>query len=184
MIPILETDRLRLRPWRDDDREPWLALCADERVYAYLGRMPSPDEALATATRLAERLERDGFGWWILELRATGAFAGTIALQHVPFEARFTPAVEVGWRLASEHWGHGYATEGGRAALDHAFDVLGHEQVVAMTARVNVPSQNVMRRLDMRSDPADDFDMPRIAEGDPLRPHVLYRANRDERVRT
>ena len=105
-------------------------------------------------------------------------FAGVVALQDVPFEAPFTPAREVGWRFAYDHWGHGYATEGARAALDFAFERLGWHEVVAFTAALNLRSQKVMERLGMTHDPNDDFDHPRIPEGDPLRRHLLYRASR------
>ena len=94
------------------------------------------------------------------------------------FEVHFTPAVEVGWRLAHEYWGRGYAPEGGRAALDYAFDVIGLDEVVSFTATSNERSQRVMARIGMTRDRADDFDHPNVPEGDPLRPHVLYRITR------
>jgi ribosomal-protein-alanine N-acetyltransferase len=96
-------------------------------------------------------------------------------VQWVPFEARFTPAMEVGWRLARSAWGHGYATEAARAALQFAFTEAGLRQVIAMTTPANVRSQAVMRRLGMTRDPAEDFDHPRVPDGHPLRRHVLYR---------
>jgi len=100
-------------------------------------------------------------------------------LQDVPFAAHFTPALEVGWRLAAEFWGNGYATEGARAALAFAFQTLHRSEVIAMTAKINVRSQRVMQRLGMAYDPGDDFDSPRVADGSPLRPHVLFRIARD-----
>jgi RimJ/RimL family protein N-acetyltransferase len=108
-------------------------------------------------------------------VRESGTMIGFTGLVPVPFEAPFTPAVEVGWRLARDAWGHGYATEAARASLDHGFGEAGLEEVVAMTATTNERSMAVMRRLGMRRDPADDFDHPRIPSEHRLCRHVLYR---------
>jgi RimJ/RimL family protein N-acetyltransferase len=178
MGPIIETPRLVLRPWRDTDVEPWVAMSADPRVMEFFTSISERAEAETMAAVLRERLERDGYGWWVMEVKDGAPFAGVIALQDVPFEAPFTPALEVGWRLAHEHWGHGYATEGARAALAFAFSALRREEVVAMTAAVNVRSRNVMERLGMTRDARDDFDHPRLAPGHRLRRRVLYRAKR------
>ena len=85
------------------------------------------------------------------------------------------PRVEVGWRIAYEHWDKGIATEGARAALDAAFGELGLPEVVSFTVKGNTRSRRVMERLGMRHDPREDFDHPRLPEGHPLRRHVLYR---------
>ncbi|HVS44993.1 MAG TPA: GNAT family N-acetyltransferase, partial [Candidatus Dormibacteraeota bacterium] len=108
-------------------------------------------------------------------------FIGFVGLQRVPFEAHFTPAVEVGWRLDPAHWGHGYATEAALACLDLGFGPLGLEEIVSMTTPGNARSWRVMERIGMHRDPADDFDHPRIAEGHPIRRHVVYRLRADER---
>ena len=114
----------------------------------------------------------------MVEVRGGAPFAGLICLQAVPFETPFTPANEIGWRFAYEHWGRGYATEGARAALEFAFERLGWDEVVAFTAASNLRSQRVMERLGMSHDPRDDFDHPRLQAGDPLRRHLLYRIKR------
>ncbi len=173
--PTIETERLVLRPWRDDDVAPWAAMSADPRVMEFFPATLTQSEAEETAMRVRERLERDGIGWWALEVKGGAPFAGVIALQNVPFEAPFTPATEVGWRLAVDQWGKGYATEGAAAALRFAFETLALPEVVAMTAAVNARSRRVMERLGMTYDSADDFDHPRLPEGHPLRCHVLYR---------
>lgn len=173
--PTLETPRLLLRPWRDTDLEPWFALNADPRVMEFFPALYTRAEAERTMTLMREYLERDGYGWWVLERKDGASFAGVIALQDVPFSAAFTPATEVGWRLAHAYWGSGYATEGARAALDFAFKQRELLEVVAMTATTNVRSQRVMERLGMTHDPRDDFDHPRIEPGHPLHRHVLYR---------
>ena len=113
-----------------------------------------------------------------MEAKDVAPFVGVIALQHVPFEARFTPALEIGWRLAPAFWGRGYATEGAAAALAFAFETLGRDEVVSMTSVVNLRSQRVMQRLGMRRDPAGGFDSPFVPEGSPLRRQVLYRLAR------
>ena len=112
---------------------------------------------------------------WALEVVATGEFIGFTGLSVPRFETPFMPAVEIGWRLARSSWGQGYASEAARCALRFAFDEIGLDEVVSFTSTANVRSQAVMRRIGMTHDPADDFDHPMIADGHPLRRHVLYR---------
>jgi RimJ/RimL family protein N-acetyltransferase len=178
VAPIIETSRLILRPWTDADVEEWVAMSADPRVMEFFPSTLERADAERTATVMRERMERNGFGWWALEVKGGAPFAGVVALQDVPFESHFTPAFEVGWRLPYAHWGRGYATESARAALDFAFTELQHDAVVAMTAAVNLRSQKVMQRLGMTYDAVDDFDNPRLAAGHRLQRHVLYRAKR------
>lgn len=174
-LAVLETPRLILRGWRDTDVEAWAAMCADPRVMEYFPSTRDRAWAEATAHLFRTELERNGYGWWPIEVKGGTPFAGVIILQEIPFEAHFTPAMEVGWWLAYDSWGHGYATEGARAALGFAFRELHRTEVVAITTPVNVRSRRVMQRLGMTRDPKDDFENPRIAEGHPLRTHVLYR---------
>jgi ribosomal-protein-alanine N-acetyltransferase len=174
-MPELRTERLLLRRWREADRAPFAALNADPEVMAHF---PEP-LARAASDQMVDRIEavfdRDGFGLWAVEVVATGRFIGFTGMNEVGFTAHFTPAVEVGWRLARAAWGHGYATEAARAALRFGFDTVGLAGVVSFTSTTNTRSQAVMRRLGMTHDPADDFDHPRIPERHRLRRHVLYR---------
>lgn len=175
----METERLIMRRWRDSDREPFAALNADPRVMEHFPAPMTRDESDALVDRIEQRFDEHGYGLWALEVRETGEFIGFAGLALQTFEAPFTPAVEVGWRLARSAWGHGYATEAGRRALVHGFEEAGLEEIVSITAVLNVRSQAVMRRLGMTRDPADDFDHSMIPEGHPLRPHVLYRITKD-----
>ena len=102
----------------------------------------------------------------------------------VGFDAPFTPAVEIGWRLAREHWGLGYASEAAWTALRCGFDRLGLNEVVAFTAQANLPSEKVMQAIGMHHDSADDFDHPKLAAGHPLEHHVLYRISREQWLQT
>jgi RimJ/RimL family protein N-acetyltransferase len=180
-MATIETPRLLLRHWKDSDIEPWVAMNADPRVTEFFSSTYT--RAISEAAAMLRRRELDelGYGWWVVEVRGGAPFAGVVVLGEVPFEAHFTPAREVGWRFAPEHWGNGYATEGARGALEHAFAALGWHEVVAMTAVQNLRSQRVMRRLGMTRDPADDFEHPKVEEGHPLRRHVLYRIPKRQR---
>lgn len=151
----------------------------DPRVYEFLGPIPSADVVHASFDRLRAKLETDGYGWWVVDIRGGASFAGCVILQDVPFAAHFTPALEIGWHFAAEHWGKGYATEAARAALSYAFETLGAREVVAMTAKRNTRSQRVMQKLGMTTTRADDFGHPRIAPESPIHAHVLYRIPRD-----
>jgi RimJ/RimL family protein N-acetyltransferase len=173
MEPV--TERLLLRRWKDEDRVPFAALNADPAVMEHFPARLTRAESDAFVDRNIAQHDEQGWGLWALELRATGAFIGYTGLAVPRFEAHFTPAVEVGWRLARDAWGHGYASEAARAAVAVGFDEVGFDEIVSFTATGNVRSMRVMERIGMTHDPADDFDHPALPEGSPLRRHVLYR---------
>jgi RimJ/RimL family protein N-acetyltransferase len=176
----LQTERLILRPWREADREPFAALNADARVMEYMPSVLSRAQSDALAAELIAELEARTFGLWAIEVPGVAEFAGFVGL-HVPtFEAPFTPCVELGWRLACDFWGRGYATEAARAAVRDGFERVGLAEVLAWTVPTNVRSRRVMEKIGMCRSPGDDFDHPRVQEGHPLRRHVLYRLGRDE----
>ncbi len=176
----LRTERLLLRPWRDEDRAPFAALNADPEVVRHLPGALDRAASDALLDRLEAQRRELGYGLWAVEVVGGAACIGFVGLQPLPFDQPPAPAVEVGWRLAREHWGRGYATEGARGALAHAFDVLGLDEVVSMTVPANTRSRAVMERLGMHRDPADDFDHPGLPVGHPLRRHVLHRLRRGE----
>jgi RimJ/RimL family protein N-acetyltransferase len=171
----LETPRLRLRPWRAADREPFAALNADPVVMEHFPARLDRAASDALADRIATGLDERGWGLWALEVPGVTPFAGFVGLSAPGFEAPFTPAVEVGWRLARPWWGHGYASEAAREAVRFGLDELGLDEVVSFTTVGNVRSRQVMERIGLTHDPADDFDHPSLPEGHPQRRHVLYR---------
>ena len=179
----LRTPRLRLRQWVDADLEPFAALNADGEVMRHLqgalGRKESDAYAAVRRAAIAEH----GHGMWAVEVVDGAAFAGMVGLAEPDFEARFTPAVTVGWRFAREHWGRGYASEAARAAVAFGFESLGLEEILSWTTVDNAASRRVMERIGMTRDAADDFDHPLRSPSDPTRPHVLYRLRRPHWLR-
>jgi RimJ/RimL family protein N-acetyltransferase len=174
----VRTERLLLRRWRESDREPFAALSADPRVMEYFERTQSRADSDAGVDRVMRRWADIGFGFWAVEILGDAPFIGFAGLSKPPFDAHFTPCVEVGWRLAAEYWGRGYATEAARTAVRVGFEELGLDEIVALTVPANRRSIRVMEKLGMQRDPRDDFDHPMVAEGHPLRRHVLYRLRR------
>jgi RimJ/RimL family protein N-acetyltransferase len=172
---VLTTARLRLRPWRNDDLEPFAALNADARVREFFPSVQTHQESAESMRYIDDHFRRHGFGLWAVEVIAAAPFIGFTGLSVPSFDAPFMPCVELGYRLAFEHWGHGYATEGARAAIAFGFTTVGLDEIVAMTAVRNERSRRVMERLGMTYSAADDFDHPNIVAGHPLRRHVLYR---------
>jgi RimJ/RimL family protein N-acetyltransferase len=177
-VSDLRTPRLVLRQWRDSDLAPFAKLNADPEVMHHFPSVLTRPESDALALGARALIASRGWGLWAVEVVDGAPFIGFVGLSQPRFEAHFTPAVEIGWRLASGHWGRGYATEGARAAIAFAFEELGLEEIVSFTTIANDRSRRVMERLGMTHDPADDFDHPLLAPGDPLRPHVLYRLRR------
>jgi RimJ/RimL family protein N-acetyltransferase len=172
---MIKTERLILRPWRADDLEPMAAINADPLVVRHLPGPMTRDETAAMLARKQEHLAEHGFTSFAVEVPGVAPFIGYVGLQWPGFEAHFMPAVEVGWRLASAHWGKGYATEAARAALRFGFEDLNLDQIVSFTVPANKPSWAVMERIGMTRDARDDFDHPRMPEEHPLRRHLLYR---------
>jgi len=175
MARELVSERLLLRRWRAGDRAPYAAMNADPRVREHFPGVLTREQSDQQIDRIEEELERAGFGFWALELRDGGDFIGFTGLLRTTYEAHFTPAVEIGWRLAHDAWGHGYATEAARVCLRFGFEDLGLDEIVALTPTGNHRSRAVMERIGMTRDPADDFDFPELAPEDPLARTVLYR---------
>jgi RimJ/RimL family protein N-acetyltransferase len=174
-LTALATDRLLLRQWRDADREPFAAMNADPEVMRYFPKLLTREESDALIDNQGLVLDLRGWGLWAVEVVGGAPFVGFVGLAEPQFDAHFTPCVEVGWRLAREQWGRGYATEAARAVLAFGFDELGLDEIVALTTSANARSRRVMERLGMTHDPADDFEHPVLPEGHPIRRHVLYR---------
>jgi RimJ/RimL family protein N-acetyltransferase len=178
--PELATERLLLRRWRKDDVAAFAALNADARVMEHFPGRLSHVQSRALLQRIEAHFERHGFGLWALERRDVAGALGFTGLSVPEFEAAFTPCVEIGWRLACEHWGRGYATEAARAVVEHAFGELGLAELVAFTVPANARSLAVMGRLGMRLDDPRGFEHPALPPGHPLRRHLLYRLSRPD----
>jgi ribosomal-protein-alanine N-acetyltransferase len=176
----LETARLRLRRWRASDIEPFAAINADPRVMEHFPAPLSRAESAFMLEQIEVGFARDGFGLWALEEIENGTLLGLTGLSPVPFATHFTPAVEVGWRLAVAAWGQGYATEAANAALEFGFAQAGLDEIVSFTATSNSRSIAVMRRIGMHSDASEYFDHPLIDRDHRLCRHVLYRLRADE----
>jgi ribosomal-protein-alanine N-acetyltransferase len=174
----LGTERLLLRRWRDEDRQPFAALNADPRVMTHFPTLLTREESDALVTRIEAHFAQHGFAQWAVEIPGVTSFAGFIGLSVPRFEEKFTPCVEVGWRLAAEYWEQGFATEGARAALDFGFQTLRLNEILSFTVPANIRSRRVMEKLGMTHDAADDFDHPLLPPGHRLRRHVLYRIQR------
>lgn len=174
-----ETERLRLRQWRESDLEPFARLNADPRVMEYFPQPLARTESNALAEQIEALIARRGWGFWAVELKANGEFVGFVGLHEPSAALPFSPCVEIGWRLDLRHWGHGYATEAAEAALRVGFAELNLAEIVSFTALGNLRSRAVMRRLGMRPDP-QTFQHPAVPAGSPLREHCLYRLGRGE----
>ncbi len=177
-LPTIDTERLRMRPWRDEDRPAFAELNADPRVMEHLHALLSRSESDELLDRIEEHFERHGFGFWAVEPLEAPRLSGFVGLSIPRFDLHFTPCVEVGWRLAHQDWGKGFATEAARAALAFGFEQLDLDEIVSFTIPANQRSRRVMERIGMTHDPSDDFDHPMFEPSHRLSRHVLYRTRR------
>lgn len=186
MEPILtlESARLVMRQWRNDDLPAFAEMCADPQVMRYFPEPLSRLESAAMIGRMRGHFAELGFGLWALERKDTGDFIGFTGLMVVGFDAHFTPAVEIAWRLAREHWGLGFASEAAWTALRCGFEQLELDEIVSLTAANNEPSQKVMQAIGMQRNQGDDFEHPNLPHDHPLQPHVLYRITRAQWLTT
>ena len=171
----LHTERLLLRRWCQADREPFARLNSDPVVMEYFPSALDRAESDAFVDRIEAGFDVRGYGLWAVEIPGEADFIGFVGLALHDFPAHFTPAVEIGWRLARDYWGSGFATEAARTAIADGFERVGLGEIVSFTTAINVRSVAVMERLGMTHDPSDDFDHPRLPVGHHLRRHVLYR---------
>jgi 3-dehydroquinate dehydratase / shikimate dehydrogenase len=179
----LKTERLILRPWCEQDLELFAKLNADPKVMEYFPATLSKAESDQLAQRIKTKMDEKGWGLWAVSVPGIEEFIGFIGLNSVDqtsLPTPFSPAVEVGWRIAFEHWGKGYATEGAKAALTYGFETLNLGEIVSFTAVQNMRSRRVMERIGMHHNVKDDFDHPKLPERHPLRRHVLYRLKAKE----
>ena len=175
---MIETERLLLRAWRDEDHDPYAALNADPEVRRYFPSILTRAQSDASVDRIIAHFAAHGFGLWAVERRGTGDFLGFTGLSVLAGPDPLSPGVEIGWRLARHAWGQGFATEAAFASLTYGFDEAGLAEIVAFTAQTNAPSEAVMRRIGMRREEALDFEHPAIPVGHSLRPHIVYIARR------
>ena len=171
----LHTERLLLRRWRAADLEPFAAMNADPEVMEHFPATLTLEQSRTSIERIEACFEANGYGFWAVELLGEVPFIGFLGLSPVDRDMPFAPAVEIGWRLTREHWGHGYATEGASAVTRFAFQDLRLAEILAFTATGNLRSRRVMERLGMTRDAAEDFSHPSLAPDHPLAAHVLYR---------
>ena len=173
MVMKIETERLILRPWVQEDREPFRQMSADSEVMKYFPSTLSSDEADSLISRQSALIESKGFGVCAVECKETNEFAGCVGLHQIDSDFHFAPATEIAWRLRPQFWGKGYASEAARACLEYGFRELGLDEVIAYTTWNNLPSQNLMKRLGMKY--SESFMHPKLAIDHNLCKHVLYR---------
>jgi RimJ/RimL family protein N-acetyltransferase len=177
----LRTERLILRNWEERDRPLFHRINSDERVMEFFPFRRDRAQSDTLFDTLRDAIAVMGFGFAAAEIAATGECIGFVGLHRTDYLEPFLPAgtIEVGWRLAPEHWGHGYVTEAARAHLAQGFETFGFDEIVSFAVISNFRSTAVMERLGMRRDKAGDFDHPRIPDTHPhLKRHVLYRLTR------
>lgn len=174
-VKILETNRLILRTWEDSDLQQMFAINQDPKVMEYFPGLQSLEMTKHFIDKVNQHFDNHGYSLYATIRKDTREFIGFIGLLTVDFEAHFTPATEIGWRLSSNQWGQGFATEGAKAVLDYAFRELKIPEIVSFTAEGNMKSIRVMQKIGLQRNPDDDFNNPKLDDSSPLKRHVLYR---------
>ena len=166
-----------LRQWREDDIAPFVNMNQDPQVMEYFPEVYSAQKTRSSVARVSDTIDKNGWGFWAAERRDSGEFIGFIGINPLEKGFPFAPCVEIGWRLAVEHWQHGFATEGALAAMAYGFEQAKLDEIVAMTAVANFRSEKVMQKLGMHN-AQQNFMHPNVTTGHPLSEHVLYRLTR------
>ena len=181
MTTIIETERLILRTWKKEDAANFYQINQDPKVIEFLLPITMEqinDYILAKNTQQQQK----GYSLWAVELKETGEMIGFIGLNYTDWPAHFTPAVEVGWRLASQHWGKGYAPEGAKAALDYGFNKMGLKEIVSFTVPANIRSIRVMEKIGLKRDLNGDFSHPKLPANHSLSHTILYRLTKENYI--
>ena len=168
---IMKTSRIILRPWKEEDIKEFRALNADGNVMRFFPSTLTEEESDQLASTFQDKMRQNGFGMWVLELPDLSSFAGVVGLNIPSFN---TSLVEVGWRLHSDFWGRGFATEAAAVVIDAGFSIFSLDSICAFTSELNIPSERVMQRLGMKHCPEKDFNHPFLSADHPLAHHVFY----------
>ncbi|MBH1939743.1 GNAT family N-acetyltransferase [Mobilitalea sibirica] len=176
-----ESDRLGFRLWCDEDKVPFARMNADSKVMQYFPNIQNKEESDKFIERIMDHFKEHGYGLWAVEIKETQEFIGFIGFYTATFESEFTPCVEIGWRLDHRFWNKGYATEGAINCLDYGFSILGLNDIYSFTSRINRPSINVMKKIGLIEQ--STFLHPNISKDSPLRPHVLYKIDKNTYVK-
>ena len=161
---IFTSERLGFRNWIPSDIESMVAISSDPEVMRFFPYVARPDQTIDFITRMQDLFHEKGYCYFAVDLLETDTFIGFIGLNDISYDASFSPAVDIGWRLAKSHWGLGYATEGAKRCLKYAFEDLDLDAIVSTTAEINTPSISVMKKIGMTK--KMDFKHPRL-EGHP-----------------
>ena len=175
----IKTNRLMLRQWQKSDRKPFAQLNADPAVMKYYPNTLNREQSDAMFDKLSNIIVRQGWGFWAVELLDEEQFIGFVGLHKPDYNLPVSPCTEVGWRLAKEYWGNGYATEAANAALNFAFTQLDLSEVYSFTSIINQRSERLMQRLGLINT-HNNFNHPMILNNLRLREHVLYCAYKDQ----
>ena len=174
-IHHLQTSRLILRNWKQNDIEPFAILNSDPRVCQFLPNVLSQEETLTSVMKIQSHFKKHAFGLFAVELISTKTFIGFVGLKYFSFDSHFTPSVELAWRLSWENWGQGLATEAAQKVTQYGFETLGLPEILAITAKNNQGSRRVMEKLGMFTNEDENFLHPQLEYSHPLAEHVLYR---------
>ncbi|MCC7305268.1 MAG: GNAT family N-acetyltransferase [Alphaproteobacteria bacterium] len=174
----IETSRLILRDWKDEDKASFARMNGDPMVMEHFPRVLDEAATGRLVDRFRDHFKKHGYGPYALELKKTGQFMGFCGLHDVEFKSHFTPATEIAWRLDYEFWGQGYATEAAEAVTKHAFDTLKLKEIVAFAVYDNTRAIHIMEKIGMKRDPKGDFEYPALRKDHPLGHFVLYRMNK------
>jgi RimJ/RimL family protein N-acetyltransferase len=170
---MIDTERLLLRNWTEADIAPFARHTNTAAVMRWLGGVQEEEKIADTIrNRLIRWQEQRGFTFWAVERKSDGELLGFCGIKLAdtagsPVEGEY----EIGWRLREDAWGQGYAREAAIASLDHAFEMLGAERVIALTFIENEASWGLMERLGMTRRPELDYDDERFPE---LNPTIVY----------
>jgi len=181
MTTHIETERLILREWRDEDLAPFARMNGDPLVMEFLPRVLDEKTTARHMKEFQKHFKVHGYGLYAVEIKETGEFAGFVGLNTVDFKSHFTPAIEIAWRLDYEYWGKGYGSEAAKAVIAHAFNGLGLRELVAFTVHDNARSRHLMEKIGMTYDAKGDFDYPALKKGHPLGRFVLYRIQKPKK---
>lgn len=180
---IIETERLILRTLHDNDLFSLFIINQDVKVMEYFPNVQSLEDTKKLIDKVKFNFNKYGYSLYAIIRKDTSEFIGFIGLLMADFQAHFTPAIEISWRLSAKHWGQGFATEGAKAVLEYAFIKLNVTEVVSFTAQSNIRSINIMKKIGLNHNQSDDFNHPKLDSTSPLKHHVLFRISRDEYLR-